>query len=67
MFKFADDTNLLVPEHTDVTLQDEFANVIEWARRNKMVINFAKTKETVTVDFFINLDVQSLKLAYLPN
>jgi hypothetical protein len=47
MFKFADDTNLLVPEHTDVTLQDEFANVIEWARRNKMVINFSKTKEIV--------------------
>jgi hypothetical protein len=47
MFKFADDTNLLVPEQTDVSLHDEFVNVIDWARRNKMVINFSKTKEIV--------------------
>jgi hypothetical protein len=47
IFKFADDTNLLVPEHTDVTMCDEFANVIDWARRNKMLINFSKTKEIV--------------------
>jgi hypothetical protein len=32
MIKFADDTNLLVPEHTDVSLRDEPANVIEWAK-----------------------------------
>ena len=47
MFKFADDTNLLVPERTDVSLQSEFANVIDWAKQNKMVINFSKTKEIV--------------------
>jgi hypothetical protein len=47
IFKFADDTNLLVPEKSDVSMQDEFAHVQEWARRNKMIINFAKTKEIV--------------------
>ena len=47
IFKFADDTNLLVPENCKVTLQDEFAHVQAWARQNKMTINFAKTKEIV--------------------
>jgi hypothetical protein len=44
IFKFADETGLLVPEKSDVPMQDEFANVQEWARSNKMMINFAKTK-----------------------
>ena len=47
IFKFADDTNLLVPENCEVTLQDEFAHVREWASRNKMIINYVKTKEIV--------------------
>jgi hypothetical protein len=29
MFKFADDTSLLVPENSDVPMQDEFAHVQE--------------------------------------
>ena len=47
IFKFADDTSLLVPENSDVPMQDEFAHVQEWARSNKMIINLAKTKEIV--------------------
>jgi hypothetical protein len=47
LFKFADDTNLLVPENCEVSLQDEFAHVQDWASQNKMIINFAKTKEIV--------------------
>jgi hypothetical protein len=47
IFKFADDTNLLVPENSDVPMQDEFAHVQEWARSNKMTKHFAKTKEIV--------------------
>jgi hypothetical protein len=47
MFKYADDTNLLVPERTDVQLQAEFDAIQSWAARNKMVINFTKTKEIV--------------------
>jgi len=47
LFKYADDTNLLVPENTDVELADEFCHVREWADRNGMVINLHKTKEIV--------------------
>jgi len=47
IFKYADDTNLLVPELTDVDLCDEFMAVQNWAQTNKMIINMAKTKELV--------------------
>jgi hypothetical protein len=47
IFKYADDTNLLVPEHTDVQLIDEFEAIRVWASENKMVINISKTKEIV--------------------
>lgn len=47
IMKYADDTNLLVPEHTDVPMKDEFEAVMQWASSNKMVINLAKTKEIV--------------------
>ena len=44
---FADDTNLLVPEQSDISMKEEFTNIQDWARRNKMVINLSKTKEIV--------------------
>jgi hypothetical protein len=47
IFKYADDTNVLVPEHSDVTLAAEFANIQDSARLNKMMINLSKTKEIV--------------------
>lgn len=47
VFKYADDTNLLVPEHTDVQVCDEYEAIRAWAVRNKMVINVSKTKEIV--------------------
>jgi len=47
VFKYADDTNLLVPEHTDVQLCDEYKAIKLWALRNKMIINASKTKEIV--------------------
>ena len=31
LFKYADDTNLLVPEKTDVQLSAEFENILQWA------------------------------------
>jgi hypothetical protein len=43
IFKYADDTNLLVPEHTDVQLTDELEAIRTWASDNKMVINISKT------------------------
>jgi hypothetical protein len=47
LFKYADDTNVLVPEITDVCLADEFENIKKWASDNKMIINLNKTKEIV--------------------
>jgi hypothetical protein len=47
MFKFADDTNILVPEDSDVSMADEFVHVQKRACLNKMIINYAKTKEIV--------------------
>jgi len=47
LLKYTDDTNLLVPENTDVELADEFRHVIQWADDNKMLINQSKTKEIV--------------------
>ena len=31
IFKYANDTNLLVPEHTDCTLAEEFSHIERWA------------------------------------
>jgi len=47
LFKYADDTTLLVPEYTDVPLEDEFAALRHWATINKMILNMLKTKEIV--------------------
>ena len=47
MSKYADDINLIVPEHSDVDLPTEFEHVKNWASDNKMIINLAKTKEIV--------------------
>jgi len=46
-FKYSNYTNLLVPEHTDVKLRDEYEAIKLWALRNKMIINAFKTKEIV--------------------
>jgi hypothetical protein len=47
IFKYADDTNLLVPENTDVDLKSEYDHIKHWATINKMCINESKTKEIV--------------------
>ena len=47
MLKYADDTDILVPEHTDISLVDEFYNAKKWASECKMVINYSKTEEIV--------------------
>jgi hypothetical protein len=47
LVKFADDLTLLVPENSDTELGDEFDSIKDWAARNKMIINFTKTKEIV--------------------
>ena len=45
--KYADDTTLMVPENTDVCLEDEFKHVVQWSVQNKLIINLTKTKEMV--------------------
>ena len=47
--KYADDrpTTLLVPSDSNIGLEEEFANIQQWASINKMKINLAKTKEIV--------------------
>ena len=45
LIKYADDTNLLIPEHTDCSLADKFTHIYDWARDNKMCINITKTKK----------------------
>ena len=47
MCKYADDINLLVPEHTDIDLKAEFNDVRQWAQVNKLILNLSKTKEIV--------------------
>lgn len=42
LFKYAEDTNLRVPENSDVSVPVEFENVQVWTLLNKMLINFSK-------------------------
>ena len=39
MVKDADDATLLVPEKTDVQIQDEFNSITKWSADNKLTIN----------------------------
>ena len=42
LFKYADDTHLIVPENTSVCLLEEYVNIKECARKTKMIINILK-------------------------
>jgi Reverse transcriptase (RNA-dependent DNA polymerase) len=45
--EYADDTTLMVPENTDVCLEDQFKHVVQWSAQNKLIINLTKTKKMV--------------------
>jgi len=47
ILKYADDTNLLVPQCSDTSILDEFETIRNWTRLNKMQPNVKKTKELV--------------------
>ena len=47
LIKYADDSTLVVPEDSDIGLETEFNNILEWADNNSMVINLPKTKELI--------------------
>ena len=42
---YADDTSLLVPQHSPIDISNEFENIKSWAHLNKMTINLSKTKQ----------------------
>jgi len=39
MFKYGDDCTLLVPENTDISAENEIANISSWSHRNKHSIS----------------------------
>jgi hypothetical protein len=45
--KIADDKSILVPEKTDICLEDEFEHKMYWSAQNNFKLILAKTKETV--------------------
>ena len=40
--KYADDKTLMVPENTDISLEDELRHVMQWSVQNKLTLNFTK-------------------------
>jgi len=47
LIKCLDDSNRLVPEHTECTQIEEFTHICDWAQHNKTRINITETKELV--------------------
>jgi len=47
ILKYADDTILLVPEHSSTPMQAEFQHILDWSSKNKLIVNTAKTKEII--------------------
>jgi len=45
--KYADDTTLLVGQHSSVDISHEYENICSWSFQNKLTINTDKTKEIV--------------------
>ena len=47
ILKYADDTYILVPQDSSVSLESELMHVQHWSVNNKLMLNTAKTKEIV--------------------
>ena len=45
ILKFPDDTNLLVPQHDDIQMNEEFDALKLWASENRMTVNIGKATE----------------------
>ena len=39
ILKYADDTFILVPQHSSISIEEEFQNVQTWSIANKLQIN----------------------------
>jgi len=47
IIKYADDTTLLVAQHSVVDMAQEYNNVCSWSTQNKLSVNMHKTKEII--------------------
>jgi len=47
LYGFRDNFNLLIPENTDVSAEDEMKHIVSWSESNKLYINFTKCRELV--------------------
>ena len=47
ILKYADDTIVPVPQNSPVSLEEEFAHIIDWSFNNKLRVNTSKNKEIV--------------------
>ena len=47
VIKYADDTTLLVGQHSSMDIIPEYDNICVWSARNKLTINTDKTKEII--------------------
>jgi hypothetical protein len=56
IFKYADDTNLLVPQHSDTPIEAEFDNILQWTRNNKMIIKLSSIIIIVCTIFYLLVD-----------
>ena len=45
LVKYADNTSLLAPQYSSVSLEDEYHNPLHWSTVNKLKINTDKMKE----------------------
>ena len=51
IFKYADDTTLLAPEHADIDISEEFQHIKIWSAANKLTLNLRYNKTTEIVFF----------------
>jgi len=63
LVKYTDDTNLLVPENTDVPLADEYAQIKDWAVKNCVKINPEKKLKNWCFDDLIQRNGMCLLLS----
>jgi len=47
LIKYADDTTLLSPQNSKTSVELEMAHIMNWATKNKMILNLLKTVEIV--------------------
>lgn len=65
LVKYADDMTLIVPEGSNVSLEDEFSHIQKWASLNNFSINFSKTKEMVFHASRISIAILPPPLSYI--